>query len=96
MRMWNVPAQITDEEKMIGGFMSFRQLAWLVFFFCLGGTGLVLPVRIIFKAAVFFAIFSAGAVFAFVRVWDMDMDVFLWRLLRYHRRPRELYLRGDE
>jgi len=96
MRAWPVPVQMTEEEKIIGGFMSLRQLGYLIAGFCLGGLGAALPLPISLRLAVFAVIFLAGAALAFAPLFDTPLDVFLWRWMRWRRSARELFLNGDE
>lgn len=96
MRVWPVPVQMVEDEKIIGGMMSLRQLGYLILGFCLGGGWAALPLPFSLRIAVFTAAFAFGAALAFVNIYDMPLDVFLWRLIRWWRSPRELYLRGDE
>lgn len=96
MRAWPVPVQMTEEEKIIGGFMTLRQLGYLIAGFCLGGLGAALPLPVPLRLAVFALVFLAGAALAFVFIFDMPLDVFLWRWWRWRRSPRELFLKGDD
>lgn len=96
MRAWPVPVQMTEEEKIIGGFMSLRQLGYLFAGFCFGGLGAALPLPLAFRFVVFALVFLAGAVLAFARPYETLLDVFLWRWWRWRRSPQKLCLRGDE
>lgn len=96
MRAWPVPIQITEEEKLIGGIVSLRQLGWLFGGFCFGGLGAALPLPLALRFVVFVLAFLVGAVLAFARPCGMPLDVFLWRWWRWRRENRELFLKGDE
>lgn len=97
MRNWPVPIQITEDEKTFGGVMSFKQIAWLGLFFCIGGAaGFSLPLPIPVRFSVFVVIMCLGCVVAFGELWNIKADklIFLW--LKWRLKPRRLYLRGDE
>ncbi|MDH7578257.1 MAG: PrgI family protein [Bacillota bacterium] len=96
MRAWPVPVQISDEEKLIGGVISLRQLGWLFAGFCFGGLGAALPLPLALRFAVFVLVFLVGAVLAFASPFDTPLDVFLWRWWRWRRSPQELFLRGGQ
>lgn len=96
MRAWPVPVQMTEEEKIIGGFLTLRQLGYLIAGFCLGGLGAALPLPLPLRLAVFALVFLAGTALAFVSIFEVPLDVFLWRWWRWRRSPRELFLKGDD
>lgn len=98
MRTYPVPLQIENEERLIGGFLSLRQLIYLILGAVLGSGAafgaLFLPVSLRF---VLFCVFAgAGAVMALVLVQDESMDVYLWRWLVWMADQREFYWEGDE
>ena len=53
MRSWPVPIQVTEDEKIFGGVMSFKQLGYLALFFCIGGAGAAIPLPLFVRIAVF-------------------------------------------
>lgn len=97
MRAFPVPVQITEEEKLVGGVMSLRQLGWLAAGFCSGGAAaFLLPLPLSLRLAAFALGLTAGAALAFARPFDTPLDVFLWRWWKWRRSAREICLRGDE
>ncbi len=96
MRIVPVPVQITEEEKIIGGHLTGRQLGYLIAGVALGGGAFALPFPIIVRF-IFFCLFCIlGAVVAFVRLHNMLFDVFLWRWFKWKRLSQDMVLRGDE
>jgi len=83
---------MTEEEKLIGGFMSLRQLGYLIAGFCLGGMGAAFPLPVPFRIVIFSLFFTAGAAIAFLQLYNMPADVFLWRLWKWWRSQRQFCL----
>jgi len=97
MRAFTVPFQFPREEKIFGGKMSARQVIY-----ALGG-GFLAAAFIFFPRFPLFlriplgaAALSAGLALAFFQLYEMNFDNFAVTLLRYMRRPKRLYLKGDE
>lgn len=94
MRQHPVAVQLDDEDKVVGGVMTFRQLVWLFVGFALGGGAAALPLPWFLRALVFGLFFLAGAVVALGRAYGMAMDVFLFRYARWRLRRRAWPLKG--
>ena len=97
MRAYPVPVQLEGEERVIGGFLTLRQLVHLVLGAALGGGAacgaFFLP--LVLRFVVFFLFAGAGAALALVPAQDAGLDVFLWRWLRWRFSQREFSWRGD-
>ena len=90
MRAFPIPIQINDEEKIFGGHLSLRQMAY-VFVLGPGIGGFVafnLPFSMGVKACIFLIIWSISLVFSFVRVYDMNIDSFAWLAIKWYRSQR--------
>ncbi|MEW6727532.1 MAG: PrgI family mobile element protein [Bacillota bacterium] len=97
MRQHPVAVQLEDEDKVVGGVMTFRQLIWLIAGFALGGGAAALPLPWYpwyIRALVFGLFFLAGAVLALGRAYGMAMDVFLFRYARWRLRQKAWALKG--
>lgn len=95
MRAYPVPVQLEEEERIIGGYLTLRQLIYLVLGVVLGGGAAYgasfLPLRFV----VFFLFSGAGAAMALVPAQDVGLDVFLFRWLKWRLGQREFSWRGD-
>ena len=98
MRQWPVPVQIAEPERIIGGIMTFKQLAYVVAGASLGGTAgavaFFMPVAL--RLALFGLGGAAGMALSFVKVYDTPLDIFIWRWFRWRWGHRAVYLKGDE
>jgi dihydrofolate reductase len=99
MRAYPVPVQLLEpEERIIGGYLTFRQLIYLIAGFALGG-GLTVAMSflpIILRIMVCMLFVTVGVCFAFFKPYDTNLDVFLYRWFEWRFKPRELYVRGDD
>lgn len=97
MRSFPVPIQITEDEKIFGGHLSLRQMAYL---FIIGpGLGFIVAALIPFggittDAILFLIGFLIGAALAFVKIYDTSLDVYLWYAIKWLRSPR-IYTWGE-
>lgn len=91
MRSFSVPIQITEEEKIFGGHLSLRQMAYV---FMLGpciGAGLasICPFGGMPANAILFVIgLTIGMAFAFVKIHEMGLDTYLWLAFKWWRSPK--------
>lgn len=97
MRAYPVPVQLEEEERLVGGFLTLRQLVYLVLGAALGGGAacgaFFLPLVLRFAVFVLFA--GAGAALALVPAQDAGLDVVLFRWLKWRFGRREFSWRGD-
>jgi len=96
MRSFPVPIQLDDEERIIGGKLSLRQILYIITGLAVGGAsfGLVfLPV--LARLFLFFIMNCFGLVFAFVKIHELRADQYLYLYLKWRRSPRALYLKGE-
>lgn len=95
MRAFPVPIQITGRERLIGGILDIKQLSYIVLGVVLGGAALFTSMPVILRLLGFIAASGAGLVFAFARVHNMEVDVYLFRWLRWRISRRTYYLEGS-
>ncbi len=97
MRAFPVPVQITDEERIIGGIITLRQLLYVVVGVALGGVALALfflPLAL--RLVIFIISVSLGIMFSFVRFYNMRADRFIYLYLKWRMSNRSMYLeRGN-
>lgn len=99
MRNFHIPFDMHTEDKIIGGYLSLRQLAWLlggagitVYLFAInksyitadGVSALRLALRIIFSLA----ILSVAVFMAFVQLDEMEADKFLLKKVNFKMKNR--------
>lgn len=92
MRQFPVPMDLLEEEKLVGGFLSLRQLAWL----CapLPAIGACWVVLKLFHAPLWVhglcdaLIAAIGCSMAFARVAGMNVDRYLRLYVLFYRRNR--------
>lgn len=91
MRAFPVPIQIIEEEKIFGGHLSLRQVAYV---FLLGpGIGgafaIACPIgNMAIKLIIFALIWSVGLAMAYIKVAEMGLDTYLWLAFRWWRSPQ--------
>lgn len=95
MRSWPVPIQVTEDEKIFGGVMSFKQLGYLALFFCIGGAGAAIPLPLFVRIVVFLLMMCIGCVVAFGEWQNIKIDTLVKLWIRRQLRPKKLYLEGD-
>lgn len=95
MRASPVPIQIDEEEKIFGGHLSFRQMAYVLL---LGpGIGALLaficPGKV-FKAIVLLLIWGLFAAMAFIKVQDMTLDKYFFLYYKWRKSPKKYIWKG--
>jgi len=82
MSLYKVPFDFSHEEKVFGGYLSLRQMLYLI--------ATVISVGIMFahipltiKAIMFLIIVSIFMVFAFVKIGNTYVDKYFVDILRY-------------
>ena len=108
MRTYKVPVELDEEEKVIGGVFTLRQIGYIA---TLGGIGMIvgfiLPIHIFGVALITVILGMIGAALGFLKVnigresksIDMDqginIDTFLFQWVRFKFTPKTLiYRRG--
>ncbi len=92
MRAWPVPPEIENAREKFLGPLGLRQFLYAVAGFVLGCGLAALPLPLALRFCAFSLGLVAGAVLALARPCGMDCDVFLWRLWKWRRSPREFYV----
>jgi ABC-type amino acid transport system permease subunit len=95
MRSWPVPPEIEDAHEKFLGPLGFRQFLYAVGGFVLGCFLAALPLPVWLRVIGFVAGVCAGAVLALAKFYGIPCDVFLLRLWKWWRSPREYPLRRE-
>ena len=84
MRIFKVPFDIKREEKIFGGYLSLRQVTYLMF--CAGSLGLLaIHIPIIIK--IFFILC------AFLKINEQNFDKFFFLFIKYLSRKKSFVYR---
>ncbi len=94
MRVFKVPFDIKREEKIFGGYLSLRQVIYLM----LAGSSLVIYVIPIFAVIKFFIITIISVFFllcSFMKIGEQNFDKFFFYGIKYlFRKKRFIFRRG--
>lgn len=93
MRVFKVPFDIKREEKIFGGYLSLRQVVYLM----LGASSLSLfatPLPIALKILLIFFIISFFLLCTFLKIGEQNFDKFFFYSLNISFARNILYIRG--
>lgn len=94
MKVFKIPYDTKREEKIFGGYLSLRQVTYLMLICSLLGI-FALPINIIIKISIFtlFAVFLLLC--AFFKIQELSFDKFFFYTLKYmFRKKKYLYERS--
>ena len=92
MKVFKIPYDNKREEKIFGGYLSLRQVIYLMFLFSLLGV-FAIPINIIIKILLFslFAIFFLLC--AFYKIQELNFDKFFFYALKFlFRKKKFIYI----
>lgn len=91
MRVFKVPFDVKREEKVFGGYLSLRQVLYLMF---ATASLLILGIEIPFSIRITFIILICGffLLCAFFRIDEQDFDKFFFYAVKYLFRKKQFYL----
>lgn len=97
MPRYNVPMEFSDEDKIIGGILSLRQIAYLVIAACLDlGIFFLSFLPWVVRVALMIPFPLVAVVLAFIEHPDHGrIDKLLFAYLRFMRRPKQ-YVQGGK
>jgi len=96
MRSWPVPVQITDEEKIIGGVLTLRQLVYMIAGLAVGGAlAAVIPTWALLRFLIYLVFQIGGFALALCQVKDMSLDSYLVHYWKWKHSARSFILKGD-
>lgn len=96
MRAYPVPVQLDQEERVIGGHLTVRQLLLLIIGAAIGG-GTALAVNLSLTARLMIVMLGilTGMALAFIPVEKTSLDIYLLRWFMWKIKKRKYYLGGD-
>jgi len=96
MRAYPVPVQLDQEEKVIGGYLTLRQLLYLILGAVIGcGTALTFNLPLIAKLIIAAGGLTIGIILAFIPAEKTTLDIYLLRWIMWTIKKRKYYLGGD-
>lgn len=82
MNIYKVPFDFTHEEKVFGGYLSLRQMLYLIASTISIGI-LFIPIPIALKTIIFLIIVSMLITFAFVKIGNTYADKYFFNILKF-------------
>ena len=82
MRLYKVPFDFAHEEKVFGGYLSLRQMLYLIASVISVGI-LFLHISIIVKTLIFLAVVGIFITFAFLKIGNIYADKHFFNIIRY-------------
>lgn len=82
MRVYKIPFDIKHEEKIFGGYLSLRQVIYLLFAVLSAGV-FFLPILKAIKILIFSILATIFVSFAFVKIDETRLDKYFIYFLKY-------------
>ena len=82
MNIYKVPFDFTHEEKVFGGYLSLRQMIYIIASIMTFGL-LFLKIAVILKIIMFFSLIAIFMTFAFLKIGNVYFDKYFWNILKY-------------
>lgn len=82
MGLYKVPFDFAHEEKVFGGYLSLRQMLYLIASVISVGI-LFLHISIIVKTLIFLAVVGIFIIFAFLKIGNIYADKYFFNIIRY-------------
>ncbi|MGN1271061.1 MAG: PrgI family mobile element protein [Clostridia bacterium] len=93
MKVFKIPYDTKREEKIFGGYLSLRQVIYLMLCFSTLGVFAV-PINIVFKLLIFSSITLFLLLCAFLKIQDLNFDKFFFYWLKFlFRKKKFIYER---
>ncbi len=90
MSVYKVPFEFTHEEKIFGGYLSLRQMLYMIFSVISIGILFLPVVPMIIKFILFFIIFATLMAFAFWKIGNNYADKYFLNILKYIFRKKTI------
>ncbi len=88
MSLYKVPFDFTHEEKVFGGYLSLRQMLYVITSVISVGV-LFFHISMIFKVIIFLSFVSIFMTFAFVKIGNTYTDKYFINILKYIFRKKK-------
>ena len=82
MGLYKVPFDFTHEEKVFGGYLSLRQMLYLIISVISIGI-LFLDISMLIKTFIFMLIVAILITFAFLKIGNTYADKYFYNILKY-------------
>lgn len=83
MNIYKVPFDFAHEEKVFGGYLSLRQMLYLVLGTASTGIFFIPYIPIVLKVIIFLVIFIAFLIFAFLKINEIYADKHFLNIIKY-------------
>lgn len=83
MNIYKVPFDFTHEEKIFGGYLSLRQMIYIIFSIASIGILFVPLIPMIIKVILFIMVFIIFMIFAFLKIGLGYADKYFLNILKY-------------
>lgn len=83
MNIYKVPFDFTHEEKVFGGYLSIRQMLYVVIGVASVGILFLPTITISIKVLMFLLVFSLFMTFAFLKIQQIYADRYFINILKY-------------
>lgn len=88
MKVFKIPYDTKREEKIFGGYLSLRQVIYLMF--CFGALGVfAIPINIVFKLLIFSNTVLFLLLCAFLKIQELNFDKFFFYWLKFLFRKKK-------
>lgn len=82
MSLYKVPFDFTHEEKVFGGYLSLRQMLYMIASVISVGI-LFIHISIMVKTIMFISIIAIFMTFAFAKIGNIYADKYFFNILKY-------------
>lgn len=82
MSLYKVPFDFTHEEKVFGGYLSLRQMLYMIASVVSVGI-LFIHIPIMAKTIIFLSIVAMFVTFAFLKIGNIYADKYFFNILKY-------------
>ena len=92
MQIYKVPYNFNHEEKIFGGYLSIRQVIYLILGALMLSIFFIPMINVIIKSIVFLLLASMFIVFAFVKIDETNGDKYFIYILNFLFRKKKYIL----
>lgn len=93
MRLYKIPFDVKHEEKIFGGYLSLRQVLYLLLII-LTGSIFFINIQVVFKIVIFSVFALIFLSFAFIRIHETRLDRYVVDIVKYlFRKKKYQFLR---
>lgn len=93
MKLYKIPFDVKHEEKIFGGYLSLRQVLYLLLTI-LAGSVFFINIQVVLKLTIFSFFAIVFLSFAFIRIHETRLDKYVVDIVKYmFRKKRYQFLR---